>query len=274
MPEPTAKTFDPRDLLSSLTNDQRAALTAILCANDPLLNTYEAAQYLGVTAETLYRWQRAGAGPGWIMLPLDRQRIRYRLSALNAFATAHRQVSRAPGIMSSDDAHLFRFALGIEALPFPSDAGIDRAAAHLGVAIRTLRRWDKSGKLAPTERKGGRYRRYDLTKPLRICATSRADGLVKIGEAARLTGVSTATLRRWEKNGMLLPVKRTDGSDTHRRPRLVVPAMRGGDALYDPEKLPSRAEAAAMIREGHMRAAAAGWTAARETRDKPNATAD
>ncbi|MBU6149537.1 MAG: MerR family DNA-binding transcriptional regulator, partial [Verrucomicrobia bacterium] len=35
--------------------------------------------------------------------------------------------------------------------------------------------------------------------------------LIKIGEAARILGVTEQTLRRWEKSGQLLPDKKTDG---------------------------------------------------------------
>ena len=38
---------------------------------------------------------------------------------------------------------------------------------------------------------------------------------VRIGIAAELKGVSSSTLRRWEKEGKLLPVERTMGG--HRR---------------------------------------------------------
>jgi putative resolvase len=35
--------------------------------------------------------------------------------------------------------------------------------------------------------------------------------LIKVGEAAKLLGVTVQTLRRWEKSGQLLPDKKTDG---------------------------------------------------------------
>ena len=42
---------------------------------------------------------------------------------------------------------------------------------------------------------------------------------VRIGIAAELKGVSSSTLRRWEKEGKLLPVERTMGG--HRRYKLT-----------------------------------------------------
>jgi len=43
--------------------------------------------------------------------------------------------------------------------------------------------------------------------------------LVRIGIAAKLQGVSTSTLRRWEKEEKFLPERRTRGG--HRRYKLV-----------------------------------------------------
>ena len=34
--------------------------------------------------------------------------------------------------------------------------------------------------------------------------------LIRIGEAAKLLGVSVQTLRRWERSGQLLPDRKTD----------------------------------------------------------------
>lgn len=47
----------------------------------------------------------------------------------------------------------------------------------------------------------------------------RLDSLVTIGEASKIRGVSIDTLRRWEKNGKLQSVDRTEGG--HRRYRVA-----------------------------------------------------
>lgn len=41
---------------------------------------------------------------------------------------------------------------------------IGEAADFLGVSVQTLRRWDREGKLSPSERTSGGQRRYDLSK--------------------------------------------------------------------------------------------------------------
>jgi putative resolvase len=47
----------------------------------------------------------------------------------------------------------------------------------------------------------------------------RLEELVQIGDAAKIRGVSIDTLRRWEKNGKLKPIDRTEGG--HRRYRVA-----------------------------------------------------
>jgi predicted site-specific integrase-resolvase len=49
----------------------------------------------------------------------------------------------------------------------------------------------------------------------------RLDSLVTIGEASKIRGVSIDTLRRWEKNGKLQSVDRTEGG-----PRRNLKAMK------------------------------------------------
>jgi DNA-binding transcriptional MerR regulator len=43
------------------------------------------------------------------------------------------------------------------------------------------------------------------------------DRLVKIGEAARIMGVTPVTMRRWEKSGKLLPSNRSAGDTRYYR---------------------------------------------------------
>ena len=52
--------------------------------NDIMLSTPKAAAYLGVSAQTLYRWRTAGTGPAYYRNPVN-QRIYYRKEDLDAW---------------------------------------------------------------------------------------------------------------------------------------------------------------------------------------------
>src|SRR3990167_4891361 len=110
-------------------------------------------------------------------------------------------------------------------MPLPKNTefiGIHEAARLLGVSPRTLRRWDEKGILTPRRSLGNhrRYLRLDVERLLKTQELSKALDLTKesefIGtdEAARLLGVSSRTLRRWDEKGILSP-RRSLGN--HRR---------------------------------------------------------
>lgn len=101
---------------------------------------------------------------------------------------------------------------------------IIEVATKLGLSDKTLRRWEEAGKFRPS-RTLGNQRRYSL-EDLQILdaikhgtITSQSE-LLTIDQAAKLAGVSTATLARWENSGKIHPLV-TAGNTYYPRPRLM-----------------------------------------------------
>ncbi len=92
---------------------------------------------------------------------------------------------------------------------------VTQAAKILKVSPDTLRNWEKSGKLIP-ERSVGGARRYQLSVLQELVAEKSPEiaplkkGMLSISKAAKELGVSTDTLRNWEKKGQI-SADRTDG---------------------------------------------------------------
>ena len=87
---------------------------------------------------------------------------------------------------------------------------IGEAADYLGVSIDTVRRWNKVGRLKAV-RMDGKNRHFVL---------SDLEGLrkfrnLKIGELAKQLRVSVATLRRWETEGLIKPIRTDAGERTY-----------------------------------------------------------
>jgi DNA-binding transcriptional MerR regulator len=79
---------------------------------------------------------------------------------------------------------------------------ISRAAAIMGVSIKTLRRWESEGKLKP-HRNRLNHRLYSLTQLTKLQQKTPLSPQHKltISEAAKHIGVSIKTLRRWDNSG-------------------------------------------------------------------------
>jgi len=60
---------------------------------------------------------------------------------------------------------------------------IGEAAAMLGVAVVTLRRWHREGKLLPACRTIGRHRRYELEQPERLTKPTSAQEKITVAYA-------------------------------------------------------------------------------------------
>lgn len=58
---------------------------------DLLVNTTQAADYLGLSPRTLERWRVGGGGPAYVVL--GSKSVRYRRSALDAFLAAGERTS-------------------------------------------------------------------------------------------------------------------------------------------------------------------------------------
>ena len=74
----------------------------------------------------------------------------------------------------------------------------------------------------------------------------RLDDLLQIGDAARLKGVSINTLRRWEEDGKILPV-RTEGG--HRRYRVADLLTHGSLIFSEVSKIGCGVEEAVALLE-------------------------
>jgi|GEM_PF-5153399 len=93
-------------------------------------------------------------------------------------------------------------------LPKREIVPIGEAAKLLGVSIDTLRRWDKVGKITSV-RPDGKNRFFKVTD---IEETkSKLSGLLSISGAAKLLGISSSTLRRYEVRGLIKPSRNKKG---------------------------------------------------------------
>src|SRR5688572_6597417 len=93
---------------------------------------------------------------------------------------------------------------------------IGEAAKALGVSIKTLRRWEASGKISSVRTPGGtrlysvselEEKKLSFEKPLEV-----APKPLKIGDVSKSLGVSVKTLRRWEQKGRISSVRTTGGT--------------------------------------------------------------
>jgi len=98
---------------------------------------------------------------------------------------------------------------------------VEEAADWLGLSAQTLRNWDKEGLFVPEKKIIGNteYRIYKYTdmKLLRKIKAEKEqkrggvkEGLVSIGKLAKLLGISSKTLERKEKEGVIPKATRND----------------------------------------------------------------
>lgn len=83
---------------------------------------------------------------------------------------------------------------------------ISEAAKMLGVSIDTVRRWDKSG-ILHSDRPDGKNRYFSLDELKEL----QSNKPLSISEAAGELGVSTVTLRRLEKKGLIQAQRNSAG---------------------------------------------------------------
>ena len=82
--------------ISSRIRELEPAVPPLIAADDPVFNTPDAAQILGVRADRLIKWRQRRQGPEYLQYE-HRGPVRYELSALIAFKAAHRvRPSRQP----------------------------------------------------------------------------------------------------------------------------------------------------------------------------------
>lgn len=101
---------------------------------------------------------------------------------------------------------------------------ISEVADKLGLATKTLRRWEETGKFTPQRTLGGQ-RRYSLTDlqildAIKHGTITGSKDLLTIEAAAKLFGVTPATILRWEDSGKIHPLI-TTGITYYPRHRLV-----------------------------------------------------
>ncbi|HEB14041.1 MAG TPA: MerR family transcriptional regulator, partial [candidate division WWE3 bacterium] len=103
---------------------------------------------------------------------------------------------------------------------------IGKAAQYLGISTKTLRRWENQGRISPS-RTQGNQRRYSLSDLEDLKALKEGSRLpistekpiLSASEAAKKLGVSSRTMRRWEKEGDLPQALRTSGGHRRYSPR-------------------------------------------------------
>lgn len=78
--------------------------------------------------------------------------------------------------------------------------GIQEAAAHLGVAAQTLRRWEREGRLMPDARTLGGRRRYDLSRlrpeQFRTAAGRVTVAYARVSNAVPVAGAGSALVQQ------------------------------------------------------------------------------
>lgn len=84
---------------------------------------------------------------------------------------------------------------------------IGEAAISLNVAIDTIRRWEKAGKIQATRSAGG-MRLFPAEEIERLSPIiQQTASLLTVSQAATYLGVSAVTLRRWDRQNKLKPVR-------------------------------------------------------------------
>ncbi len=84
---------------------------------------------------------------------------------------------------------------------------IGEAAQKLGVAIDTVRRWEKSGRLH-ADRTAGGMRLFSIEEIERLLPlTKQQAAYLTVSQAATYLDVSPGTLRRWDKQDRLKPLR-------------------------------------------------------------------
>jgi len=98
----------------------------------------------------------------------------------------------------------------------PALLTIKNSSNLLGISTKTLRRWEKSGKIQAIRTVGGhrRFRLEDLNNLKGKKPQRQTQSLIAINNAAEDLGVSEKTIRRWEKEGKMESVRTAGG---HRR---------------------------------------------------------
>lgn len=98
---------------------------------------------------------------------------------------------------------------------------IGEAANKLGVSIDTLRRWQKAGKISAA-RSGGGIRLFPVEEIERLLPeVSKQASYFSVTQAATFLGVSAATLRRWDRQGKLKPVRTLSNERVYQQGQLA-----------------------------------------------------
>lgn len=124
---------------------------------------------------------------------------------------------------------------------------ISEVAAKLGLATKTLRRWEETGKFVGSRTLGGQ-RRYSLADlqildAIKHGTISGSSELLNLTQASALFGVTEATFIRWENEGKIHPLI-TAGDTYYPRSRLMVkltelrPEPQVIEPRYEPISLP------------------------------------
>jgi len=114
---------------------------------------------------------------------------------------------------------------------------IGKAAEILGVSIDTVRRWDKAGKLHSV-RLDGKNRYFSIAELEQV----KESQPLKIAEAAEALGVSASTLRRREKEGLIVPGRGNAGERLYTKETLGLLSKRKQAMVVKSEE-PVKAEA-------------------------------
>jgi excisionase family DNA binding protein len=132
---------------------------------------------------------------------------------------------KSEATMSTNEAHdvLPPADAGAEDITVPNDLiELSAAAAIVGVSVQTLRRMEERGKISAIRTTGG-HRRFRTHDCIRLAASSPDEiyrGNAEMGlteeeiaqsvtadDAAKRLGVSRPTLRRWEREGKIIPLR-------------------------------------------------------------------
>ncbi len=220
--------------------------------SEKYLTIRQAAEYLGVSIDTLRRWDKQGKLHSVRLDDKNRSYLRsdlesFRSSSLLSISQAAKELGVSTStlrrwekrglITSTRDANNERVYTRISLEPLrqaPQEAAIllaesryitiSQAASYLGVSKDTLRRWDTTGKLA-SHRLDGKNRFY-FTSELASFKTSLP---LSISEAASFLGISESTLRRWEKENRITSNRNARGEREYSHAMLE--AVRRGVAI-------------------------------------------